>query len=482
MTSRAKRKLTIAGVCYVAAFLIATGSCANQVKTEQDNGGVEAVNPSASSDGEGAEEGTDAAGNTEEGNANGGSTGDASDTSSENLTSDIDTLTNYEDFESLAELAEQYGFKLGIVFGGDKMRNKNYQNMLAHHFNSLTAGNEFKTYALLKQGASQKNPDGMPVMDFTYADAIMEFAVANGIAVRGHTLVWDSFASDWFFREGYKNDGAYVDRETARARLQYYIEEVISHFELNYPGVVYCWDVVNEAVSDNVAEFAEGDKRGIKNIQNGAPSLFYTYVGSDYVELSFLYAKDTVEKLKADNPDVDIKLFYNDFNTFYDKKRDSICALVESINTYAQDADGNNRKLIDGIGMQSYIGGYGKQDGCMNEGDLSRVEKAIRTYGDLGLEVHATELAVRNYQNDEETMAKHADFYQKLFKVYMQANDGESKPLTSVSIWGICDDPNLKKDSYGYKMNGPYCGLFDEKLNVKDSFRNVYRALSGEEQ
>jgi hypothetical protein len=60
-------------------------------------------------------------------------------------------------------------------------------------------------------------------------------------------------------------------------------------------------------------------------------------MGEDYVALSFLYAKDAVEKLQAANPEVSITLFYKDYNTFYEEKRDAIIELVQSINTFAKD-------------------------------------------------------------------------------------------------------------------------------------------------
>ena len=62
---------------------------------------------------------------------------------------------------------------------------------------------------------------------------------------------------DWFFREGYKTDGAYVSADVMKNRLKMYIDEVMTHFEEKYPGAIYCWDVVNEAVADNAGEFAD---------------------------------------------------------------------------------------------------------------------------------------------------------------------------------------------------------------------------------
>ena len=109
---------------------------------------------------------------------------------------------------SIKEQAEKFGFSFGTVISGSTVGNNDYKAMIEGEFNSITAGNEMKAYSLLDQKASQNNPEGMPVMNYTTADKIVGFAQEKGIGVRGHVLVWDAYMCDWFFREGYTNDGA----------------------------------------------------------------------------------------------------------------------------------------------------------------------------------------------------------------------------------------------------------------------------------
>lgn len=368
---------------------------------------------------------------------------------------------------SIATEAEKFGFSFGTVINGFTVGDKNYTAMVEDEFNSITAANEMKAYSLLDQKASQKNPEGMPVMNYATADKIVGYAQSIGIGVRGHVLVWDAYMCDWFFREGYLSDGAYVDEETIKARVKYYIEEVITHFETEFPGVVYCWDVVNEAVGDSNSEYVAEDPRHLRTMRSGGDNIFYKIMGEDYVELSFLYAKDAVEKLQAVNPEVSIILFYNDYNTFYEEKRDAICELVQSINTYAKDENGNYRILCEGVGMQSYIGGYGKQSGCMNKQDITKIVAAVKMYHELGLEVHVTEMAVRNYEEERE--ARHAEFYGCLFEAYAGLNAKEPV-ISNITIWGICDNPSMSEREYSYKMNGPYCGLFTKDYERKFAY------------
>ena len=310
-----------------------------------------------------------------------------------------EVTTNYQ---SLASLAEQYGFKFGTNISSQALSNKELTKLIKYHFNSTTFSNEMKAYSLLRQSTSQsnyKNEQSTASIDFTTADKMVEYARANGLQIRGHVLTWDADMCDWFFREGYTTDGAYVSADVMKYRLQKYIEEVMTHFEKKYPGVIYCWDVVNEAVADNNGEFAADDVRHVRTVRSGKTNLFYNHIGKDYVELAFKYAYETRKTLGAEDR---IKLFYNDYNTFMTygtNKRDAIVELVKSVNSSVSDGQGGHLKLCDGIGMQSYIGGYGQQSGCMNDNDITAVKNAIEKFASIGVEVHVTELAVRNYED-----------------------------------------------------------------------------------
>ena len=400
-----------------------------------------------------------------------------------------DATEAIESYQSLASLGEKYGFKFGTNINEAALKNTELTKLIKYHFNSTTFSNEMKAYLLLSQSASQNayvDENSPAVMNFTKADSMVAYAVENGLSIRGHVLAWDADMCDWFFREGYKKDGAYVSADVMKNRLKMYIDEVMTHFEEKYPGVIYCWDVVNEAVADNAGEFADDDVRHVRQVRGGKTNLFYDYIGSDYVELAFRYAYETRAKLQAANSKTNIKLFYNDYNTFATygaNKRDAIIQLVKSINSFESDGNGGYLKLCDGIGMQSYIGGYGQQSGCMNDNDITLVKNAIEKFAENNVEVHVTELAVRNYDNDAEP--EHAAFYKKLVQTYVDINKaaqaaGKTGPITSLSIWGLFDAPYLSTADYSYKMNGPYCGLFTELYQPKQSFKEVYEVLAAE--
>ncbi len=375
-----------------------------------------------------------------------------------------------DDYEPMYTFAEPYGFRLGGAFGFWDMQNAVYMDFLDDHFNSLTCTNETKAYSLLDQNACRRSEDGMPRMNFTNADKMIAWCREHGKGVRGHVLVWDAVMQyPWFFHEGYDEKKPFADPEVNRARLASYIDQVITHFEEKFPGVIYCWDVVNEAIGDSASDWRADDPRHIRIVRDGGPNFFQAYVGDDYVEYAFLCARNTVDRLGKD-----IRLFYNDYNMFMKEKRSAAAALAESIRSY--DPDG--RPLIDGIGMQGYLGGYGVQEGCLEDHLITDVKETIALFSSMGLEVQITEMAVRNF--DKSKAELHADFYGRLFsEVFMQANSGESRPLTAVCIWGLVDAPEGKQD-YVYKMNSPYGCFLSTKYEIKTCFDRVYHVLKGE--
>src|SRR6185503_8891662 len=134
------------------------------------------------------------------------------------------------------------------------------------------------------------------------ADAIVNFAQAHGLKMRGHTLCWHNQAPGWMFRD---TAGKTVTKEVLLQRLKDHITSVVSR----YKGKVYAWDVVNEAVDDNDSNF-------LRNSQ------WYRICGEDFIAKAFEYAHAA---------DPDAVLFYNDYNTERPGKRERIYQLLKKL-------------------------------------------------------------------------------------------------------------------------------------------------------
>ena len=371
----------------------------------------------------------------------------------------------------LKELSAEHGFRIGICLSYHQLQDQKYLDFLAGQFDTTTCTNETKAYSLLDQTACRQSEDGMPRMNYDKADQMIQWAADHGIAVRGHVLTWDAYMSEWFFHEGYDSARPVASKEVLLARMESYITQVMTHFETKFPGIIYCWDVVNEAMGDNESEINPGDPMRVRTVRNGQPNLFYQYIGKDYIAYSFLFARNAQEGLGTE-----IGLFYNDYNMLYPAKREAAKELVNSLNSFAVDKNGNPRKLIDGIGMQGYMGGYGVQNGCMTQELIQNTEESIQAFADLGMEVHITEMALRNY--DPEKSKDHADFYFKMFRMLAGMNEKLGRNvLTSVTIWGVQDVTPNAWNEYTWKLNSTYGGILTETGELKTSFDAMYDAL-----
>ncbi|MDD5900560.1 MAG: endo-1,4-beta-xylanase [Lachnospiraceae bacterium] len=345
-------------------------------------------------------------------------------------------------------------FKLGVGLTGYSKENMaihsaEYMAVAEKHFNSCTLTNLMKPAYILNQAGSMKNAaEGKkePALDFSGLDEVLQWCVDTGVQMRGHTLVWHTQTPEWFFREGYKSDGEYVDRETMLFRLDSYIGQLLTYCQENYPGAVYCWDVVNEAVDPD-----KGDPNSFYRCRmesDEGPNPWYYVVGDDYVEQAFRIAR----KYAAEG----VALFYNDFNTFQTVKRDNIYKLCEYLA-----AEG----LIDGIGMQGYWTGASN----------SAIELTIKTFAKLGLELQITELTIDAEDLSEAELKKQAERYGSLFYMfgYLDTQGGGPANITSVTLFGLMD---------GYVLYGgsdkTTSRIFDKEFQPKPAFDRIVRIMN----
>lgn len=338
-------------------------------------------------------------------------------------------------------------FLLGVGINGSSLDNlttydPEYMALVKKHFNSVTLSNLMKSCYILQQGPSQLSENGMPVLDFSTIDDTLQWCMDNGVQMRGHTLVWHTQAPGWFFREGYKDDGKYVDKATMLARMESYIQQMLEHVQTNYPGVVYCWDVVNEAVDPS-----EGDKDTFFSCRtkfDGGDNPWYITIGPEYVEYAFAYARKYADE--------DVKLFYNDFNTYEPTKRMYIYQLCEDL---------KSKGLIDGIGMQGYYG--------VDYPSTNNIMGTITYFAQLELEIQLTELTVSVDEETPEAFEAQAKRYREIFlnlKGLDTAGGGHAN-ITAVTFFGL-------KDHYvpGDKTNAR---LFDKDNQPKPAFDAVMK-------
>lgn len=285
--------------------------------------------------------------------------------------------------------------------------------LLARHFNGITPGNE------LKWDATEPREG-----EFVFADAdhLVNFGVEHGMTIRGHTLVWHSQTPDWVF--------AGADKETLLRRVESHVRTLVTR----YKDRISAWDVVNEVIDENQPD-------GLRR------SKWYEIAGLDYIRTAFRAAREA---------DPDAKLFINDYNTEFPRKREALYALVKRLK-----AEG---VPIDGVGHQLHLN--------IEQPPASYVEDTIERFATLGVDQHVTELDVSVYTDfvssypsiPPELLAEQGHRYKELFDVFRR----QVGKLSSVTVWGESDDVSWLNTWPIPRLNAPL--LFDHDLQAKPAY------------
>ena len=302
----------------------------------------------------------------------------------------------------LRDLADKAGILIGAAVAYEPlMTDSEYATVLAREYNILTAENVMKWQNV--------NPtEG--VYNWGPADAIISFALAHGMKVRGHNLVWHLQVPEWI-QHGLFNRDRMIDI------MKTHIRDVAGHFR----GKIYCWDVVNEAIDD------QGALRD---------SPFLHAIGPDYLDIAYRTAHAA---------DPGAKLIYNDYDAeALGLKSDAVYNLVKGMK--------ERGVPLDGVGLQMHINDTGI--------DFAGMKKNIERLRALGLDVSVTELDVR--------LAKPVDSAKLTTqaKVYRQVCDTlfSSQPNAMLVSWGFTDKFSwIPKFFHGFDAGLPFAADYQSK-------------------
>ena len=329
-------------------------------------------------------------------------------------------------------------FKVGVAVNTYQLADEELAGVITENFNSITMENEMKPESLLDQRSSEESEDGMPGINTETLDRVLTLAKDNGLTLRGHCLVWHSQTPDWFFCEDYEASNPQVDKAEMKKRVESYIQKVLTYCQDNYPGVVYAWDVVNEACDDN------GGYRTQSN-------WYQIYGDESYIEDAFTFARKYADK--------SVKLFYNDYNEYMPAKRNTIADLLKNL---------SEKGIVDGVGFQSHWD--------MNYPSVDLVAAAIEEYAAIpGLELQFTEIDMHNNDDSAEGLQSQAQRYREFFQIILDADREGKADITSVTFWGLSDDVTWLTS---FKGEDSYPLLLDGENNRKPCYDSLLELAS----
>lgn len=299
---------------------------------------------------------------------------------------------------------------------------------IPEHFNSLTPENQLKPKFIHPKEE---------IWNWEPADEIIAYAVSNDMKVRGHTLMWYQSTPEWMVKDG----ESLASKDLLLERMQHHIETVMT----KYKNYIYCWDVVNEAISNNDSEVFRPDDP------------LYQILGEDYIAEAFKIAHEV---------DPNCQLYYNDYRFSDPVKRQKIYELMKRMK--------EKGVPIDGIGFQFHL--------VPDEITEEYFQETIDLFSGLGLKIQITELeiSVYNYRtpkhpdkdiNDDaytpQRIQKQAEMYDMVMRVCRE----NKKVVEAVTLWATGDSRDNFRTKLLKKMDYPF--LFDEYMKPKPFINSI---------
>lgn len=301
----------------------------------------------------------------------------------------------------LHHAAKAKGMRFGSAVGAGghqsgSHRNAEYAKLLQRDCGILVAENEMKWQAL--------RPDAVD-FNFTPFDGIVGFAEKNGMAVRGHTLMWHrpQWQPTWLENHDFGTSPA---TEAARL-LTTHIKTVTNR----YRSKILSYDVVNETVMEDSTLAQTAISRAI----GGTETL---------VDLAFQTARKQLP---------DAQLVYNDYMSWEPGNENHRAGVLKLL-------EGFKKRDVpcDALGVQSHIR-IDAYDPSTGTGPKQEREwrKFIDEVTGMGYDLLITEFDVNDQAlpadiaSRDASVAAYAKGYLDLMFSYKQLKD--------VLAWGMCD-------------------------------------------
>lgn len=351
-------------------------------------------------------------------------------------------------------LKDEFGayFRVGNILNGSTVNNSGITGLILKDHNAIECENETKPDATIVQNGST---DTNVKVSLSRCAAICDFAEKNGLAFRGHTLVWHSQTPEWFFKAGFNNNNGYVNASTMDQRMESYIKNMFNAYATQYPDLeLYAYDVCNEVINDGTA--SQGGLRPTNgtNGQNGSSAWVRVYGNNSFVEKAFTYARKYAPK--------GCKLYYNDYNEYAGDKKSCI------INTILKPLKAKG--LIDGMGMQSHVSAAAGQ---YDWGGTPSYLAAMDEYLNLGLDVQVTELDIST-EGGKYSLDQQATKYKAIFQHAKEWNEKHPNGpnVTLVQVWGPNDNNSwVATDKQSGRSNQPL--LYNGSNQPKSAYNAI---------
>jgi endo-1,4-beta-xylanase len=298
------------------------------------------------------------------------------------------------DGETLAAAARKAGLVYGVAADREILGDPACANLFAREAALFVPSNS------LKMQFVASTPDSL---DFSHADALVDFARSRGLSVKGHVLAWNANAPAWTTQ---------FSRAELAKKLDAYFERVATR----YAGRLLAWDVVNEPF------YLGGDRPGT---WNAGPWL--AAFGENYVEHAFRRAAEFQAAPKLV------------LNEAWTERGDAIGLAVRKSLLALIDRLQDRGVRIDAVGLQGHILPAAKWDSGSFRGFLEEIARRK-------LEIHVTELDILDTDYPDDVLRRDVMIAARVHEFLTAALACAS--VTMVVNWGLSSRHSWYNDPY----------------------------------
>lgn len=316
--------------------------------------------------------------------------------------------------DTIAKRATKKHLDIGTAFASDVFDPQG-QERIKEFSNVLVAENIMK-WANLRPNNKFWN--------WSDIDKALEFAEANKIAVKWHTLFW------------HQQNPGFLSSMKTKEQAEKMMDEHITTIMQRYKGRIKYYDVVNEMFEE------DGSFRD---------TIWLRLMGPEYIEHALTTAR-------AQDPST--KLYLNEYNNECtgNPKADAMYNFVKDLV--------EKGVPIDGVGMQLHLA-------TDLPFDKEAIRNNVRRYAALGIDVSFSEIDVRmpdSKFNDPAEIQKQSDIYNALLQIAI-----DEPNVKSYIVWGMYDKTNWVPATF--PAYGNAC-IYDRDYNKKDVYNRLFETLN----
>ncbi len=273
---------------------------------------------------------------------------------------------------------------------------------------------------------------------FEEGDRMLAFAKDHGLAMRGHTLIWNDWAPHWLKREPLN-------------RLPYFLDQHVETVMGHYAGALQSWDVVNEPFT------AWGNDPG--SYRQGP---WFSGMGADYIFRAFQRAAAADPKTKL----VLNEAWTERSDVYGLAVRKSLLRLVDQIK--------DKGLRLDAVGLQSHLDSRTPYDDASFTDFLHALEAR-------GVQIYLTELDINDAGYDGSFAVRDRLAAERVGTFLKHALS--VKAVSLVLCWGLSDryswlrEPSVIEALKSTRLARPL--PYDDDLRAKPMREAIAQAFLG---